>query len=326
MKCPKCHYLGFETGDRCKNCGYDFSLMAEVGPDERLEIDLDLREAAGGSESGDWLAQFGTTMTSREPLPPLPVLPVEERPEPPTIPVAPGAPVDTRLPLFTPAFDDGDDEPLVKVPPTPRPPLAVRRTPDTPRLRATPPPVRRLEPEREPTLQFEADDGDRPTVARPHESRVWNEPGVGRSHIDGQSAVSPAGPRLSAAAIDHLMLCGIDLAVVYFTLRMAGLPMVQWTTLPLVPLGAFLLLIKLSYFWAFTAVGGQTIGKMAAHIRVVGADDRPLDAALAVRRTLAGALSAALFGLGFLPALVGADRRALHDRVAQTRVIALRSA
>src|SRR5689334_6254506 len=27
MKCPKCHYLGFETGDRCKNCGYDFSLI-----------------------------------------------------------------------------------------------------------------------------------------------------------------------------------------------------------------------------------------------------------------------------------------------------------
>ena len=27
MKCPKCNYLGFETGDRCKNCGYDFSLL-----------------------------------------------------------------------------------------------------------------------------------------------------------------------------------------------------------------------------------------------------------------------------------------------------------
>ena len=28
MKCPKCLYIGFETGDRCKNCGYDFSLLA----------------------------------------------------------------------------------------------------------------------------------------------------------------------------------------------------------------------------------------------------------------------------------------------------------
>jgi len=22
VKCPKCNYLGFETGDRCRNCGY----------------------------------------------------------------------------------------------------------------------------------------------------------------------------------------------------------------------------------------------------------------------------------------------------------------
>src|SRR5438309_2079157 len=26
MKCPKCAYLGFEDVDRCRNCGYDFSL------------------------------------------------------------------------------------------------------------------------------------------------------------------------------------------------------------------------------------------------------------------------------------------------------------
>ena len=28
VKCPKCDYLGFETGNRCKNCGYDFSLLS----------------------------------------------------------------------------------------------------------------------------------------------------------------------------------------------------------------------------------------------------------------------------------------------------------
>jgi len=32
MKCPKCSYLGFETGDRCRNCGYDFSLFVDLGP------------------------------------------------------------------------------------------------------------------------------------------------------------------------------------------------------------------------------------------------------------------------------------------------------
>ena len=46
MKCPKCLYIGFETGDRCKNCGYDFSLLGIA--EEALESappELPLRQA-----------------------------------------------------------------------------------------------------------------------------------------------------------------------------------------------------------------------------------------------------------------------------------------
>jgi uncharacterized RDD family membrane protein YckC len=88
---------------------------------------------------------------------------------------------------------------------------------------------------------------------------------------------------------------------------------------------AFLLLVKLAYFSAFTAVGGQTIGKMATRIRVVTAEDQTVDGPLAVKRTLAGAISAVTFGLGFVPALIGPERRALHDRLTHTRVVALPS-
>ncbi len=28
MKCPKCQYIGFDTGDRCRNCGYEFAPAA----------------------------------------------------------------------------------------------------------------------------------------------------------------------------------------------------------------------------------------------------------------------------------------------------------
>ena len=95
---------------------------------------------------------------------------------------------------------------------------------------------------------------------------------------------------------------------------------------PLFPMLTFLGLLKLSYFTAFTYVGGQTIGKMAAHIRVVGDDDRPLDAPHAIHRALAGAVSFLILGTGFVPVLFGSDRRALHDRLAHTRVVSLPTA
>ena len=33
MKCPKCGYLGFEHVERCRNCGYDFSLSPVALPE-----------------------------------------------------------------------------------------------------------------------------------------------------------------------------------------------------------------------------------------------------------------------------------------------------
>jgi uncharacterized RDD family membrane protein YckC len=52
MKCPKCGYLGFETSERCRNCGYDFSLAVEIsGPADELP----LRSSAG---AGEPLADF----------------------------------------------------------------------------------------------------------------------------------------------------------------------------------------------------------------------------------------------------------------------------
>ena len=308
MKCPKCNYLGFETGDRCKNCGYDFSLMMHDGADEPFDIDIDLR--APGFENSSTVVP-DPVVREPEPLEATPPLP------PAPTPISARLPREPKLPVI-PAFDE-DDAPLVRLPVTPRPPLAVRRTPDTPRLRAITQVARHVEPE--PVLRFEQEASQPEIVTPPRPaSGVWAEPGDRRLESSG------SGPRLAAALIDLVMLGGIDIAVVYFTLRMAGLSMGDWATLPPVPLIAFLLLVKFSYFCAFTAVGGQTIGKMAAHIRVVSADEQPIDGALALRRTLAGAASAGLLGLGFLPVLLASDRRALHDRLARTRVVALPSA
>ena len=84
------------------------------------------------------------------------------------------------------------------------------------------------------------------------------------------------------------------------------------------------MVVKLSYFCVFTAVGGQTIGEMAMRIRVVTAENRPPDAAGAACTLARGeTLSAVSLGLGYVPALLGAGRRAVHDRLTRTRVVNL---
>ena len=331
MKCPKCNYLGFETGDRCKNCGYDFSLMddPEAPVDFGLDIDLALRSSDDTlPASVSWddhfdpdLAESPATLEIADPLP-----------EPVPEPAGEGtARSDRKLPLFGHgSVSDDSDAPLIKLPATPRAPLAVRRTPETPRLRAVPRAVPRPSRsiEGSPALDFVEDMPPAAAVV----ARTASQLAASGAEASAKAAraahaeVSGPLPRLAAAAIDHLLLGAIDLAVLYFTLRMAGLTMADLSVLPAVPLLVFLLLVKLAYFSAFTAVGGQTIGKMATRIRVVTAEDETVDGALALKRTLAGVASAALFGLGFVPALIGSERRALHDRLTHTRVVALPSA
>jgi len=296
VKCPKCSYLGFETGDRCKNCGYDFSLMAP-GPGPTPAADFTIRADDVDANALD-LRLDGTpsepAMTPEEPLP-----------------------------LFDP--DAPDDPPLITLPVAPRPPLAVRRTPDSPRLRAVPKMKRAVTVE--PALNFrdEAFDPDAIEPDRQASEPTQREaPSVPRTtRVDGRREVGIR--RLFAATIDHVILLAIDLGIVYFTLRIAGLEASDLRMLPVAPLVTFIALLKFAYFTSFTAVGGQTIGKMASGIRVV-AEEGTIDSGRALRRTCAGVLSLLTLGLGFLPAFFGADRRTLHDRLTHTRVVGLPSA
>ena len=84
---------------------------------------------------------------------------------------------------------------------------------------------------------------------------------------------------------------------------------------------SFFLVLNGGYLVAFTAVGGQSIGKMALGIKVVSDEDLPVPFSRATLRTLAYAVSALPLGAGFLPGVLGADRLALHDRLTHTRVV-----
>jgi uncharacterized RDD family membrane protein YckC len=307
VKCPKCSYLGFETGDRCKNCGYDFSFLAgdAVAPTPDLTIRTNDAETAAPEL---WLDRVDRSMTeaSRPAVDGDHLAGVAEAPAPELVTTP-----EPTLPLFNP--EDPDDIPLIALPVAPRPPLSVRRTPETPRLRAVP-------KARRPSAQA-LDFRDEPDAAAEAEPVGVPAPSPG-SLVAGDHRVG--GRRLVAALVDHAVLFAIDAGIVYFTLRMAGLGLKEVAALPLAPLLTFVLLLKFAYFTAFTAIGGQTMGKMATGIRVV-AERGSLDGTRAIRRTLAAVLSLVPLGLGYLPALIGADRRALHDRLTHTRVVRLPS-
>ena len=297
MKCPKCSYIGFETGDRCKNCGYEFALMRASADEEVLSGPDTVK---GGAEAFDLLL----------------------RPDPSHRGMTPA------LPLF--GSEEVDDEPLVRVT-APRPPVAVRKTPDANRMR----PAQSLSaesPMREAEFEFSADpsielatepgveDANLP-LAREEEGPA----GPGRSTHQGSAEVSgpftPIGPRVVAAVIDHGLLLAIDAIVIYFTLRLTALTLADWRLVPAAPLLTFLIGLKLAYLSAFTFAGGQTIGKMAAGIKVVADDDRPLDPWQVVQRAVVGVASLVALGAPFLMALPDPARRALHDRVAHTHVV-----
>jgi uncharacterized RDD family membrane protein YckC len=125
--------------------------------------------------------------------------------------------------------------------------------------------------------------------------------------------------------IDLLLLAIVDIIVVYFTMKICRLEASEWRLLPRAPLLAFLIVQNGGYLVAFTAVG-QTLGKMAARIRVVADDDdRSPDLGRAVLRTLLWLPLAAPAGLGLLSAALNDDRRAWHDRFAGTRVVSARA-
>jgi hypothetical protein len=134
MKCPKCDYLGFDTGERCRNCGYDFSLIAAApvaAAGVATEPDLPLRRADVGSpEPVAWPEHLDRSLRSPDD---------QGQPVPFSRPRRSEADVPTArspragepaLPLFSRSSVD-DDEPLIKMPAAPRPPLSVRRTPES---------------------------------------------------------------------------------------------------------------------------------------------------------------------------------------------------
>ena len=303
MKCPKCGYLGFESVDRCRNCGYDFSLTLTSG-----HLELPLKVTSADPEARHPLDDLSCLDAA---LPPESLGPsgvgTPGVPRAATLAPAQGS-ISTDLPLFGAAIPD--DVPLITKPSPPRPPLAVRRaTPEVPRLRGVSTREAMLDLGLEPPPDDEApgDDTRSTEVIADHAG----------DEVEEDAAI---GARFAAFVTDAMILAAIDAAVVYFTMQICGIGVQDLGILPRAPLVAFLLVQNGGYLVAFTA-GGQTLGKMAAGIKVVPAEPRSsLDLGRAFVRELVWLALAAPAGLGLLTVL-SRDHRGVHDRFAGTRVV-----
>jgi uncharacterized RDD family membrane protein YckC len=111
--------------------------------------------------------------------------------------------------------------------------------------------------------------------------------------------------------------------VLWLTLRLAGLQSTPEDLLVIrpVPMVGFFLVLAFLYLVGFTLGGGRTVGKMLTRIRVTGDDGRGVDITGAVVRALGSLVAVCTLGLLFIPALFSSERRAMHDRLAGTRVV-----
>jgi uncharacterized RDD family membrane protein YckC len=323
MKCAKCGYLGFEHVDRCRNCGYDFSLASAPAPELSLRAtapaecldDLSLIDAALATPRGiaggelDLDRVFGAP----EPAPPaLSIRSTEAAQSARPTPYAPPARMAAEPTLFGPPI--ADDEPLIRRASPPRPPLSVRRaTPEVARLRVEQPRVQTLD------LALEMA-GSAPAPAVTPATRATAQPWLDRG-TDMPAEDATVGARILAMAIDLTILAAIDVVVIYFTMQICGINLADLGIVPKGPLFAFLFTQNFGYFIAFTA-GGQTLGKMVTGIRVVPNESRSsIDMGRACVRSLVWLVLAVPAGLGFATAFYRRDHRGIHDRFAGTRVV-----
>ena len=118
-----------------------------------------------------------------------------------------------------------------------------------------------------------------------------------------QLALGHSLPRLSQLGPDYI----VDVAINGDALAEIGL--------------LLLAILGFLYFFLFQALRGQTPGQALLNIRVVDGFGEPPSFSRALVRTLAIAPSWLLFALGVLWIAFDREKRALHDRLADTYVI-----
>ena len=137
-------------------------------------------------------------------------------------------------------------------------------------------------------------------------------------HVD---ASAPLSDRVYSAIADGMVLLTIGMVLMIAGASAAGSPVVAFVQAAPIPFVAAWALFGLLYGVIFVGTCGQTLGKMAMRVRVIGTDTFHVGYARAALRTLAYAAAALPAGIGLLVAIRDPEHRGMHDRLTGTRVV-----
>jgi uncharacterized RDD family membrane protein YckC len=130
------------------------------------------------------------------------------------------------------------------------------------------------------------------------------------------------GKRFSAKFVDSIIVYIINFGIGSIVPAMIGQGAEPSATM-LLGIMAINMAIAMGYPIFFLGKWGQTLGKMAMKIKVTTPDGAPIGYGRATGRVFGELVTGFTFGIGYLIAIWDAERRALHDRLAGTRVISL---
>jgi uncharacterized RDD family membrane protein YckC len=138
-----------------------------------------------------------------------------------------------------------------------------------------------------------------------------------RSGVGTTLDLAGIGRRFGATFVDGL-ITGIPALIFYFVIfggltRFGGRVFNPLFWIPSV--------LAIVYQASMLKARGQTLGKMALHVRVVRPDGSDISGGQAWGREVARALLGVLYVVDYLPAFFTKDRRTVHDMLAGTRVV-----
>ena len=121
--------------------------------------------------------------------------------------------------------------------------------------------------------------------------------------------------RLSAAAIDGLIIFGINLVLGSIT------ALINSNAVGIIA-NLLSLAISITYYVYFIGSRGQTPGKIALKIKVVRTDNVPMTYMTAFLREVVGKfLSGLIFAMGYFWMIWDKNKQTWHDHLAKTQVV-----